>query len=108
MRLPAGNKALKEGGPEKYMRSFLRYPCGALTLFNYPATMRDLPITDSNGAQLPDRNVDLAALDIWRDRERGIPRYNDFRRQLNMLPMKNWKQLTGGDQVRAQAMTLHM
>jgi alpha-dioxygenase len=97
----AGNKALKVGGPEKYMRAFLRYPCGALTLFNYPRTLRDLPTTDDKGATLPGSNVDLAAVDIWRDRERGVPKYNEFRRQINMLPMRDWKQLTRGNQVRS-------
>ena len=94
----AGNLALKKHGTSPYLQAFLRYPCGALTLFNYPRALRDLHPTDQAGAKFTDQ-IDLAATDIWRDRERGIPRYNDFRRHLDMNPMKDWKQLTGGNQV---------
>jgi hypothetical protein len=38
--------------------------------------------------------VDLAAIDIIRDRERGVPRYNQFRRSLNMKPIKSFEDLT--------------
>ena len=97
-RARAGNLALKRDGAAPYLRSFLKYPCGALTLFNYPRALRDVSPTDDAGAPSPSQ-IDLAATDIWRDRERGVPKYNEFRRQINMLPVKDWKQLTGGDQV---------
>jgi hypothetical protein len=52
---------------------------GALTLRNFPNFLRDLRRSASD----PDR-VDLAAIDILRDRERGVPRYNEFRRWLRL------------------------
>jgi len=36
----------------------------------------------------------MAALELYRDRERGIQRYNDFRRALQLRPMGNFDDLT--------------
>lgn len=78
----AGAAALKKDGTFKYWQSMLRYPCGSLQLWNYPVSMRDVPVTDQAGAIREDAgHVDLAAIDIFRDRERGVPRFNDFRRR---------------------------
>ncbi len=60
---------------------------GAITLHNYPRFLRD--------HQRPDGNrIDLAAVDVMRDRERGIPRYNEFRKVLHMPPAKSFDALT--------------
>ena len=40
--------------------------------------------------------LDLAAIDILRDRERGVPRYNQFRRLLGKEPVNSFEELTGG------------
>lgn len=62
---------------------------GALALNNYPDTLRQLH------RQAPeDRVVDLATIDILRDRERGVPRYCDFRRMLHMKVPKTFEELT--------------
>jgi len=58
---------------------------GALALHNYPDAMRALDRTRAD-ARGTERTVDLAAIDIVRDRERGVPRYNDFRRMLRLPP----------------------
>ncbi|MBD2365344.1 catalase [Anabaena minutissima FACHB-250] len=60
---------------------------GAITLRNYPNFLRTLPRRD-------DRIVDLAAVDILRDRERGVPRYNEFRKLLRLPPVKSFEELT--------------
>lgn len=60
---------------------------GAITLKNYPHSLRDLVVL--NG-----RHVDLATIDNVRDRERALPRYNEFRRRLRMQPIKRWKDIT--------------
>jgi hypothetical protein len=52
---------------------------GALTLHNSPRFMHRLERTDGVF-------IDLLALDILRSRERGVPRYNEFRRQIHMRP----------------------
>jgi hypothetical protein len=38
--------------------------------------------------------LDLAAVDILRDRERGVPRYNQFRRLLRKDPVRSFDELT--------------
>lgn len=92
---PKGNEKLKSTKTAvKYWDSILRYPCGNLELFNYPRALRDLAPTDARGQALPE-HVDLAALDIYRDRERGVRRYNDFRRGLFMAPKKSIRDLCG-------------
>jgi hypothetical protein len=60
---------------------------GAVCLHNYPRWMQDLTLPD--GVRL-----DLGAVDIMRDRERGVPRYNEFRRQLHLTPAKSFADLT--------------
>jgi Animal haem peroxidase len=65
---------------------------GALVLHNYPDWMRRLQRRNSDGT--PDEFIDLAAIDIVRDRERGVPRYNRFRKLMHMRPVKSFKKLT--------------
>ncbi|CAG2189170.1 unnamed protein product [Mytilus edulis] len=67
------------------------YP-GAMTLHNYPNFLRniDLPTTSPHGKG----KVDMATIDILRDRERGIPRYNAFRRLFHLTPIKTFEDLT--------------
>ncbi|MGA7732438.1 MAG: peroxidase family protein [Chloroflexia bacterium] len=60
---------------------------GAVTLHNFPRFLQDLQTQD--GA-----HVDLAAVDIMRDRERGIPRYNQFRRLIHRQPVRSFEELT--------------
>jgi len=69
---------------------------GAITIKNFPKFLRDLvlPPDPATGIQ---QHLDLAAVDILRDRERGVPRYNEFRRQLRKEPVKDWNELAGGD-----------
>ncbi|EFJ37878.1 hypothetical protein SELMODRAFT_229898 [Selaginella moellendorffii] len=74
--------------------------CGALVLFNYPQWMRDLPQTGTDGINRPN-HVDMAALEIYRDRERKVARYNAFRRNMLMIPIKKWEDLTDDKQTLA-------
>jgi hypothetical protein len=64
----------------------IAYP-GAVTLRNYPSTLREYERMDA-------KKLDLAAVDILRDRERGVPRYNDFRRACHMPAIEHFKDLT--------------
>jgi Animal haem peroxidase len=65
---------------------------GAITLHNYPNFLRDLVLPMVPG-QEPE-HLDLAAVDILRDRERGVPRYNTFRRLLHLQPPRTFEELT--------------
>jgi Animal haem peroxidase len=60
---------------------------GAVTLHNFPRSLQNVRM--DNGEHL-----DLAAIDIFRDRERGVPRYNNFRRMLHKPPVKSFDELT--------------
>jgi hypothetical protein len=68
---------------------------GAITLHNYPRHLQNL--TRDDGERL-----DLAAVDILRDRERGVPRYNQFRRLLRKDAVKSFDELTTNVEWRKQ------
>ncbi|KAJ6570071.1 heme peroxidase [Mycena vulgaris] len=55
---------------------------GALNLGNYPAAMLSL---SKPGAA---NTIDMGVIDVLRDRERGVPRYNEFRRLFSLIPAK--------------------
>jgi hypothetical protein len=60
---------------------------GALVLNNFPRFMQDLSIPGNPF-------FDMGAVDILRARERGVPRYNEFRRQLGLNPIRTFDDLT--------------
>ncbi|MGE5691291.1 MAG: peroxidase family protein [Pseudomonadota bacterium] len=60
---------------------------GAITLHNYPRSLQLLKRPDGT-------EVDLAATDILRIRERGVPRYNEFRRRFHLKPAATFEELT--------------
>ena len=65
---------------------------GALTLHNFPNFLRTLALPpDASGAT---EIVDLGAIDVLRDRERGVPRYNQFRRLLRLKPCNSFEEMT--------------
>jgi hypothetical protein len=60
---------------------------GMITLHNYPRALQRYERIDGE-------IMDLATLDILRDRERGVPRYNDFREELRMPRIRSFEELT--------------
>jgi hypothetical protein len=64
---------------------------GAIRLHNYPRHLQNL--VQDNGDRL-----DLATIDILRDRERGVPRYNRFRRLLQKKPVTSFEEITDNPQ----------
>lgn len=60
---------------------------GAIQLHNYPRFLQDL--TRPNGQRL-----DVGAVDILRDRERGVPRYNRFRELVHKPRVNSFDELT--------------
>jgi hypothetical protein len=60
-----------------------RQPLGLLTLQNHPQFLQNLPMDRFGGENA---KIDVAALDLIRDRERGVPRFNEFRRQYGLKP----------------------
>jgi len=60
---------------------------GAITLNNYPHLLQQR--TEPDGSI-----VDLATTEIVRDRERGVPRYNEFRKLVHRPPVKTFEEIT--------------
>ncbi|NDU79652.1 peroxidase, partial [Actinomadura sp. DSM 109109] len=58
---------------------------GAITLHNYPRFLQNF--------QRLDGPIDLAAIDVLRVRERGVPRYNQFRRLLHLKPFDTFEEM---------------
>jgi Animal haem peroxidase len=88
--------ALEELGREDLMTTFGVGRAGRLALHNYPEALRELPRGPADVDAGDHRLIDLATIDIVRDRERSLPRYNDFRRMLR-LPPKRLEELAGDD-----------
>ena len=85
---------------ERYELSDLFYSLGighpgALRLHNYPRSLQELRLPDG-------KHIDLAAVDVLRDRERGVPRYNDFRELLRMERVQSFEELTDDPQAAAK------
>jgi Animal haem peroxidase len=80
--------------PDQFYSFGVAHP-GALTLHNYPTTLQNLRRDDGE-------RLDLAAVDIFRDRERGVPRYNQFRKLFHKDPVKSFDELTDNPAWRKQ------
>ena len=78
--------AMHAHGLADWALSMGRQRLGLLTLRNTPQFMQNLDLRPRI-----DSHVDVAALDLIRDREHGVPRFNEFRRQLGL------RSLTGFD-----------
>jgi hypothetical protein len=59
---------------------------GAITLHNYPRFLQRFERADGS-------LVDLASIDVLRVRERGVPRYNDFRRFLHLEAYDSFEEM---------------
>lgn len=62
---------------------------GAMTLHNYPNQLRRIDKKPEEGIFL-----DLAAVDVLRDRERGVPRYAEFRKLVGCRPPERFEDIT--------------
>jgi hypothetical protein len=90
-------KALEKVTPENALYTFGTVNPGAITLHNFPKAMQQL--TEPDGTL-----NDIAATDILRIRERGVPRYNEFRKLLHKAPVRTFEELcanpTWAEQIR--------
>jgi len=91
------------GGFDDVVYSLATMHPGALVLHNFPNTLRKLPVDPKK----PDLFNDLAAIDILRDRERGIPRYCEFRRLIGMKAPRSFEELTKNPQWRAELKAIY-
>jgi hypothetical protein len=92
----AGSAKLTERVPMvDLFYSFGNQHPGALQLNNFPRFMQEMSIP---GNPL----FDMGAVDVLRARERGVPRYNEFRRQLGLNPIRTFDDLTDDKEQVAQ------
>ena len=81
-------RRLEELGVANSLYSFgIAHP-GEISLHNYPRFLQHLERPDGT-------RLDLAATDVLRIRERGVPRYNQIRRLLRLRPAETFEELTG-------------
>jgi hypothetical protein len=82
-----GEQVLRKYGLSDVVASFATANAGAITLHNFPHHLRRFPVDGGDP-------IDLAAVDILRTRQRGVPRYNDFRAHLHMPRLQHFEELT--------------
>ena len=87
---------LERHGATSLLYSLGTANAGAVTLHNHPRFMQRLVRTED------DMSIDLAAVDVLRSRERGVPRYNDFRRLLHLPAVTSFEELTGNPQTASE------
>jgi hypothetical protein len=78
---------LKRFGLANLLYSFGRAHPGEITLHNCPKGLQEFKKADGT-------TVDLATIDVLRVRERGVPRYNEFRRLFRLKPASSFEELT--------------
>jgi hypothetical protein len=88
---PSATTLMAEIAVPDLLYSFGTLPPGLVTLHNFPRFLQEY--------ERPDGHLqDLAATDILRSRELGVPRYNEFRRLLHLNPVRSFEELTGNPQ----------
>ncbi|HEX5107976.1 MAG TPA: peroxidase family protein [Vicinamibacterales bacterium] len=82
-----GRQVLERFSPTDLLYSLGVSHPGAIRLHNYPRHLQNL-VNDKG------ERFDVATIDILRDRERGVPRYNQFRRLIHKRPVESFEELT--------------
>jgi hypothetical protein len=78
---------MQQRGLANWGLSMGRQRLAVLHLQNHPQFLQNLDMPHLNS---PTRKIDVAALDLIRDRERGIPRFNEFRRQIGLRTLTSF------------------
>jgi len=76
---------MHQGGLSNWALSMGRQRLGMLELRNHPQFLQNLDLRPRL-----DTTIDVAALDIIRDREHGVPRFNEFRRQIGLRQLTSF------------------
>jgi hypothetical protein len=77
--------AMHKGGLANWALTMGRQRLGALALRNQPQFLQNLDLRPRL-----DSKIDVPALDLIRDRERGVPRFNEFRRQIGLRQLTSF------------------
>jgi hypothetical protein len=79
--------AMRGTGLTNVLYSFGVAHPGAITLYNYPEHLRQFE-------RINGERIDLAVVDLVRDRRRGVPRYNDFLEMLRKPRVSRFEDVT--------------
>ena len=79
--------AMRSRGLANWALSMGRQRLGLLSLQNHPQFLQNLKMTR---LQSKTQQIDIAALDLMRDREHGVPRFNEFRRQYGLASLTSF------------------
>lgn len=79
--------AMRSRGLANWALSMGRQRLGLLALQNDPLFLQNIKIPRLNSET---RQIDVIALDLIRDRERGVPRFNEFRRQYGLQQLTSF------------------
>lgn len=96
----ASHDLLGKVGPADALFSLGVASPGAVTLHNSPRFMHRMQRTDGTF-------IDVSALDVLRSRERGIPRYAEFRRRLHMSPLRSFDDFAVDPETREQLRSIY-
>ncbi|MBV9351025.1 MAG: peroxidase [Mycobacterium sp.] len=80
--------------------SFGNQQPGALVLNNFPRFLQELSVPGNPF-------FDVGTVDIVRARERGVPRYNEFRHQLGLNPIRSFDDLTDCPNLRRKLKSVY-
>ena len=80
-------QAMLQQGAANWALSMGRQRLGLLTLQNTPQFMQNIALPR---LQTATGKIDIAALDVIRDREHGVPRFNEFRRQYGLRQLSSY------------------
>jgi len=102
--LGKATQAMEERGLANWALSMGRQRLGLLTLQNHPQFLQNLTQPRLQSAT---KTIDIPALDLIRDRERGVPRFNEFRRQYGLKTLASFddfidQRLPGNSAERAE------
>jgi hypothetical protein len=92
--------AMRQQGPANWALTLGRQRLGKLTLQNHPAFLQSLSMPRLKTGS---GKIDVAALDLIRDRERGIPRYNEYRRQYGLKQLTKFEDFIDPRQAKTSA-----
>ncbi|GAB3274274.1 peroxidase family protein [Parahaliea aestuarii] len=83
----AASGLMREHGLADWALSMGRQRLGLLHLQNHPLFLQNLEMPH---LESPSGQLDIVALDVLRDRERGVPRFNEFRRQIGLKSLSGF------------------
>eukprot|EP00884_Botryococcus_braunii_P007951 jgi/Botrbrau1/17157/Bobra.0157s0051.1 len=85
------------------IRSLGQSQMGSLTFGNYPKSLTQFRLPWQQEGDF----INLGAIDVFRDRERNVTRYNDFRQNLGLPRIARFQDINNNSEVIKQLMDLY-